>query len=386
MNKIIELNQDYYDEIFTLSQFAFQYNLSEEELHKKQKEARRHRIWGVMEDEKIAAKLHLIPLTVSLNGSPFPMGGISSVATWPEYRRKGMVKELLFHALQEMKKQGQTLSFLHPFSVPFYRQYGWELAFAQKHYEIPMKSLKQKWNGKGYVRRISADIPLLDSIYRKYIQSYNGAILRDEKWWQQRVLADQRIIAVSYNEDGQEEGYIMYQLKNQVFKADEFVYCSTNALKVLLQFISNHDSMAEKIKMAVPENDPLPLLINEPRFQQQIKPYFMARIVDVKAFLEQYMRDVSMDSVSLSIYVEDSFMEDNTGVYVLNKGDITYSQTMDKMEADITCHVQQLASMFLGYQRPQDLYKLEMIEGNARSIEKLEQIIPRKQTYFPDFF
>jgi len=59
---------------------------------------------------------------------------------------------------------------------------------------------------------------------------------------------------------------------------------------------------------------------------------------------------------------------------------------MDKMEADITCHVQQLASMFLGYQRPQDLYKLEMIEGNARSIEKLEQIIPRKQTYFPDFF
>lgn len=391
MGKIIELNQSHYDEVFSLSQFAFQYELTEEELHRKKEEAEGYTIWGMMDEEKLAAKLHLIPLSVSINNSPFQMGGIASVATWPEYRRKGMVKELLLHALQTMKAQGQTISFLHPFSAPFYRQYGWEMAFAEKHYEIPMKNLKQNWDGKGYVRRTNSDTPLLDSIYRKYIKNYNGAILRDEKWWKQRVLKDQRMIAVSYNEENQAEGYIIYQLKDRVFKVDEVVYCTTNALKVLLQFIANHDSMAEKVEMVVPENDLLPLLVNEPRFQQNIIPYFMARIVDVEAFLKQYMRSNPTDFGSLSIRVEDSFIEENTGIYILQgtdgKVDISYKPIMNSIKAPmISCTVQQLTSMLLGYQRPEDLYHLGLIDGTTQAIEILEHLIPRKQTYFPDFF
>ncbi|MCF3944031.1 GNAT family N-acetyltransferase [Oceanobacillus alkalisoli] len=391
MGKIIELNQSHYDEIFSLSQFAFQYELTEEELHKKKEEAERYAIWGMMDGERIAAKLHLIPLAVSINGIPFEMGGIASVATWPEYRRKGMVKELLRHALQTMKAQGQTISFLHPFSVPFYRQYGWEVAFAEKHYEIPMKNVKQNWNGKGYVRRVNSDIPLLDSIYRKYIKNYNGALLRDEKWWKQRVLKDQHMIAVAYDEENQAEGYIIYQLKDRLFKVDEFVYNTTNALKVFMQFIANHDSMAEKVEMVVPENDLLPLLVHEPRFKQKIMPYFMARIVDVEAFLKEYMSSISTAFGSLSIRVEDPFIEENTGIYTLHEADgkidIVYESVMNNIKGPvISCTVQQLTTMLLGYQRPEDLYQLELISGDTEAIELLEYIIPRKQTYFTDFF
>ncbi|MCG5103303.1 GNAT family N-acetyltransferase [Oceanobacillus alkalisoli] len=391
MGKIIELNQSHYDEIFSLSQFAFQYELTEEELHKKKEEAERYAIWGMMDGERIAAKLHLIPLAVSINGIPFEMGGIASVATWPEYRRKGMVKELLLHALQTMKAQGQTISFLHPFSVPFYRQYGWEVAFAEKHYEIPMKNVKQNWNGKGYVRRVNSDIPLLDSIYRKYIKNYNGALLRDEKWWKQRVLKDQHMIAVAYDEENQAEGYIIYQLKDRLFKVDEFVYNTTNALKVFMQFIANHDSMAEKVEMVVPEIDLLPLLVHEPRFKQKIMPYFMARIVDVEAFLKEYMSSISTAFGSLSIRVEDPFIEENTGIYTLHEADgkidIVYESVMNNIKGPvISCTVQQLITMLLGYQRPEDLYQLELISGDTEAIELLEYIIPRKQTYFTDFF
>ncbi len=55
------------------------------------------------------------------------MGGVAGVATYPEYRRSGYVKELLQHSLQTMKKDGYTVSMLHPFAVAFYRKYGWEL-------------------------------------------------------------------------------------------------------------------------------------------------------------------------------------------------------------------------------------------------------------------
>src|SRR5699024_2098022 len=139
MDNIKKLSTSDYMEIFELSQFAFQYKLDDEAMKIKKQEADRHTIWGYMDDGSIAAKLHLIPLTIMINGKPFKMGGISSVATWPEYRRQGMAKKLLFHALNHMKAAGQTITFLHPFSFGFYRQYGFEHTFNLKHYTIPVE-------------------------------------------------------------------------------------------------------------------------------------------------------------------------------------------------------------------------------------------------------
>lgn len=72
-----------------------------------------------MEDGEVAAKAHLIPFEIYLEGEPLRMGGIGSVATYPEYRRQGYVKGLLTHLLAVMKEEGQTVSMLHPFSVSF---------------------------------------------------------------------------------------------------------------------------------------------------------------------------------------------------------------------------------------------------------------------------
>src|SRR5699024_9273156 len=118
MTEIKQLTEADYKDIFALSQFAFQYELTEAELRAKEAEARRHIIWGIMQEDQLAAKMHVIPLSSYIHGKEFKMGGISSVATWPEYRRQGKVKDLLYHGLQQMKQDGQTISFLHPFSMP----------------------------------------------------------------------------------------------------------------------------------------------------------------------------------------------------------------------------------------------------------------------------
>ena len=86
-----------------------------------------HEIYGIMEGKDLAAKLHLIPFHIYIGKEKFKMGGVAGVATYPEYRRSGYVKELLQHSLQTMKKDGYTVSMLHPFAVSFYRKYGWEL-------------------------------------------------------------------------------------------------------------------------------------------------------------------------------------------------------------------------------------------------------------------
>ena len=389
MDRIKRLSVTDYDEIFALSQFAFQYKLSEEDLIKKKEEANRHIIWGWMEDGKVAAKLHLIPLSVNINGKVFEMGGISSVSTWPEYRRNGMVKQLLAHALHHMKKNGQIVSYLHPFSVPFYRKFGWEMAFSKKQYSIPMDKLKRNWNADGYIRRKGADNKLLHQIYSEFALNFNGMLTRDEKWWEQRVLNNEQMVAVCYNTSDEAEGYIIYRVKDNILQVDELVYNSLNGWKLLLEFIANHDSMANEVSMTVSENDNLPLLLDEPRFKQETKPYFMARIVDVPTFLNKYPFEKVPD-LSLDLIVYDDFLPENSGVYVIKQmngiTEVFFGEKAVEEEHTIHCTVQQLTALMFGYKRPLELSRAGLIEGDDEAMEQLEKLIPVKQPFLADFF
>lgn len=395
MGTIKRLSQDNYDKIFQLSQFAFQYHLSEKELADKKEEAARHKIWGYMEGDNLAAKLHVIPLTTLIGGEPFAMGGISSVATWPEYRRQGIVKQLLFHALQEMKQAGQTMSYLHPFSFAFYRQYGWEHVFNQKHYTIPVNQLRGMEPAEGYVRRLTSDLSLLDDIYTDYAKLYSGMIIRDAAWWRQRVFKQQHQLVVAYSEAGDAEGYLHYQVKDNHLTVHELAYRHMNGWKLLLEFIANHDSMVDTVTFTVPENDSLPEIVDEPDFQQQIKPYFMARIVDVFAFLEKYPFKAVTSPEVLMIEVEDDFFPDNKGIYELNHhGDyVSVVRVVSKGELKgnqppIRCSIQQLTKIFMGYKRAPHLYELGLIDGTYAEAEKLDRWIPQIQTFYTqaDFF
>ncbi|KAB8127737.1 GNAT family N-acetyltransferase [Gracilibacillus oryzae] len=186
-------NEDYKD-VFALSQFAFQYSLTDEQLRKKEEEASRHNIWGWIEDGQLAAKVHLIPLEVHINDQTVNMGGIASVASWPEYRRGGIIKKLLSHTLQTLRREGYTISYLHPFSVPFYRKYGYELVFNNRDYEIPIKQFQKEWHTIGYMKRIDKEDTILQEIYEDYIKNYNGSIIRDIDWWKQRVINNHTMI------------------------------------------------------------------------------------------------------------------------------------------------------------------------------------------------
>src|SRR4051812_40976544 len=125
-SNIRRIEKDTLADSIRLSQFAFQYELSQAEQEERIANFKPEQSWGYYMEEQLAAKLSILELKTWINGYPFAMGGIAGVATWPEFRRHGMVKKLLIHALQTMKAAGQTISFLHPFEFPFYRKFGWE--------------------------------------------------------------------------------------------------------------------------------------------------------------------------------------------------------------------------------------------------------------------
>ncbi|GIO23079.1 enhanced intracellular survival protein Eis [Oceanobacillus sp. J11TS1] len=383
------------DEIYELSAFAFQSPATPEQMEQKKKEKENETVWGWMEGENLAAKVHIIPLETRIHGKVMKTGGISSVATWPEYRRKGAVRKLLLHAIGEMKKEGQIISYLAPFSVPFYRKFGWEMTINEMQFTIPMDRVPRFKDTSGYVRRLKkGEESILKDVYQEYTKQYTGMLVRDDHWWEHKIFSKEQLTTViSYDDEGNADGYIRYKVRDNKMDIDEWVAVTPNSKKRLLQFIANHDSMAKEVHITLPDDDLLPLFLEEPRAKQEQEPYFMTRIVDVEAFLKMYpfLTRGNREGV-YTIQVKDEVFEDNSGFYHIHFQN--GSHQIEKMEAPsnrihttASMTIQQLAMVLLGTQTMEQLYQLDFVSGDMDKIVKLDQYIPKKRhPYLADFF
>ncbi|MGG0707889.1 GNAT family N-acetyltransferase [Bacillus paramobilis] len=384
---VIRLKEDKFKEALRLSEYAFQYKVEEERLQQqltKMKES--HEIYGIMEGEDLAAKLHLIPFHIYIGKEKFKMGGVAGVATYPEYRRSGYVKELLQYSLQTMKKDGYTVSMLHPFAVSFYRKYGWELCANLLVCQMTKSDLVMKKQVNGNVKRFNKEnhSEEVEKLYETFAKRFSGMLVRDEKWWLQAVY-DDLTLAIYYDENKRAAGYMLYKIENSKMTVEEFVPLHNEARNGLWNFICQHDSMIKELEMTISENEPLLYTLQEPRVKAEIKPYFMGRIVDVEQFLKQYELNWNNVQQEVILHITDSFAPwNNVSVRLANREiTIMKEETIDK---GIKLDINALSTIMFGYKRPLELNELEFITGSEEEIQAFENIVPVRKAFIYDFF
>ncbi|MDA2164699.1 GNAT family N-acetyltransferase [Bacillus cereus] len=383
---VIRLKEDKFREALRLSEYAFQYKVEEERMQQqltRMKES--HEVYGIMEGEDLAAKLHLIPFHIYIGKEKFKMGGVAGVATYPEYRRSGYVKELLQHSLQTMKKDGYTVSMLHPFAVAFYRKYGWELCADLLVCHMTKSDLVMKKQVNGTVKRFSKEHhpEEVEKLYETFAERFSGMLIRNEKWWLQ-VVYDDLTLAIYYDKDKTAAGYMLYKIENNKMTVEEFVPLHNEARNGLWNFICQHDSMIKELEMTVSKNEPLLYTLQEPRVKTEIKPYFMGRIVDVEQFLKQYELNWNNVQQEVILHITDSFAPwNNVSVRLANYEITIIEEPMDK---GIKLDINALSTILLGYKRPLELNELELISGSEEEIQAFEKIVPVREAFIYDFF
>ncbi|NOU63353.1 GNAT family N-acetyltransferase [Paenibacillus sp. LMG 31461] len=408
MDQIRLLKKDDFQDSLALSEFAFQYKVLPEERDEKLAAMASQQAIGYFVEDQLAAKLTILELETWVNGKTFEMGGIASVATWPEYRRQGMVGQLLSRALQSMKESGQTLSFLAPFAFAFYRKYGWEAYIEYMRYEIATHQLPKPEVAAGStLRRIEADSAVLNPIYEAYAKRFNGMLVRTGDWWRKSVFNRKKGIVTLYlNPAGEPEGYIIYQVKEKVLTVHELIALTEDANRGLWRLISNHDSMIERVVCQAPFGDPLPFVLADPRIKQEVVPYFMARIVDAEAFLKAYPFNAVVEGASedkpFYLQLRDGHAEWNNGIFRIQPGhgeenDVVKLSEERSFDGDvgaekvagqhvISCDIQTLSALLMGYKRASLLHRIGRLHGDAGEISRLERFIPERTTYLTDFF
>ncbi|MEK4061062.1 MULTISPECIES: GNAT family N-acetyltransferase [Paenibacillus] len=389
--EIRQLQLEDFEASLGLSEYAFQFKLNGDDRVKSKRKFKPERVWGIFEEGELSAELTLLPLQVYVQGKAVSMGGIAGVATWPENRRQGLVAKLLSHTLQTMNESGHTLSFLHPFLIPFYRRFGWEIYCEYKKYTIPVGKFPRKAEMEGRVERDKANIEVMEQLYGRFASGYNGTLLRDREWWENSVVDEDTHHCVFYSAAGEPGGYVLYKIENKELVIDEFIFMDEEARRGLWTFLANHDSMVTAAKLnLVPADDMLPFLLPDPRIPQENYPYFMARIVNAKAFVEGLTFKEQSELQKRMLYIEDEHAPWNEGLWewkVNQQGEASLIQVKDTGEqADLRCGIGTLTVLLLGYKHPEELHRCGQLSGSLEAVEWLKGIMPQARTALFDFF
>ena len=344
---------------------------------------------GWFDHDKLVSQVAVYDFRVRVFNKTFKMGGVTSVGTFPEYANRGLMQKLIYQSLLNMREKGQTISYLYPYSIPYYRKKGWEIISDMISYEIDDYQLPKHKRVPGEVVRVDLEGVEIKDTYERYANVTHGALVRDELAWSEyfRWDTDDVMAAVYYDEEDEKQGYVIYYIEDEIFYVKDMIFLTEEARTGLWNFISAHFSMISKVKGRIHTDEPLAFLLEDADITEKIKPYSMARIVDAKDFIEQYPFKPDNKDRRWVFNLDDPLLEWNQGVFelfitkegkgALNKID---EQTNDKID------IQTLTTMLMGYKRPKYLERIRRIQCNTETINMLEDSIIQEVPYFSDFF
>lgn len=340
-------------------------------------------VLGYFDNGRLISQVATYPMHVNIHGTIYSMGGMTGVGTYPEYANMGLAKSLIYESLLEMKKCGQTISYLYPYSIPYYRKKGWEIFCDHLKYQIPDHKLPRLQDDNGMIRRVEISHEDIIKVYDVYARNHHGAMIRTALEWQEywRWENDDIMAAIYYDVKQEAQGFILYSIENEVFNIKEILYNTQDARKGIWNFIVNHQTMINEVRGNQFLFEPIAFLLDDSEIEEVITPYFMARIVDVKAFLEKFpFLEVKQ---AITFQVEDPLLDFNTGLFTVQ---IHHDITHELSDLHVKCDIQTLVTMLMNYRRPTYLNKIERLLGSKEAIAVLEQMIPNHKAYFSDYF
>lgn len=331
---------------------------------------------GVYADQQLVTQMELYPLTLMAGRTTLAVGGIGSVATPPEERRRGHVAFLLQSVCAEMRERGMHLALLGAFKDSFYGRYGWATFSERRIYSGSPDQFAHFRLQHGRFESVGpAAIGELDSIYRGALRGRIGPFTRTTEWWRDFLLGDPSRQTPNHafvwrDDTGQARSYLIYKItpgEKRVLRCREIVALDPQARQQILGLLSNFDSQVEQITFGAPSDAPVNLLFPDP-LECTVETMMMARVIDVAALLSAYPYPKECRG-KLTIAVTDRWLAHNNGIFELevDGGQGQCTQLSAEQPAGIHCDARVLGQLISRQLRPRVAAAFGLLNAPDRS-------------------
>lgn len=382
------------EKIHELASYAFNISHTEEQKQAYIKK-NHHTINYVMENNHdIHSQIIVYPFEVNIHDRVMRMAGIGDVATYPEARGTGSIRQLFQAIFKDLHENGTELSYLAPFSQIFYRKFGYENLFNNQELRFPKLVLNQiKPVKTGKTKRASwHDLSTKETIkklYQKTLGQEHGSLIRPDFWWEHYLRADKQLkFALTYNDNDEATGYLIYQLiGNQEFIIKELAYVNIAAFKQLLNFVSSHNGSFNEFVSHDAKNSMLLTQFSETQeITQKNMSGMMGRIINFKQFIENFSFKEIETEETFYIEVIDDMCSWNHGTFkICIQNGVATCEKSEFATVDYYGTIQAWLPVLMGVHSLEQSIFYELIERKTTN-HSLSDLIPTTTPRLYDYF
>ena len=306
--------------------YCFHQRVDSIENERQKQEAETQEDWGAFDDDgKLMARIINNHYDFHLDGQAVKTGGIGGVATYPEYRDTGAIREIFKTLLLEAYKNGEVLSALFPFNHKFYRKFGYEVVPFRNEYKMHPNVLKDYHSlateEKCEVRRWLEEDGVMDflNVYEKFASGFNLSALRTEEMMKEHLKFEKEYIdrkfSYIFSRDGVPLAYLIFKdefnPQAAVLKVVECAWTCRAGFNSILNFLARFSADYGSIVLPLPKGIDLLKIIHAPNayeIEKHTCQHFMVRVMNVLKLFEVIQKPADCD---FTIKVEDELIEEN---------------------------------------------------------------------------
>ena len=355
---------------------AFAESLTTEEIEAERPLLDFDRLIGAFDGAKRVGTAGAYTFRLTVPGGEVGAGGITGVGVRPDYRRRGILRQMMDWLLEDGRKRGEPVAVLTASEAAIYQRFGFGQASTASSFTLDAALAEfgepVDLGDRAQIRMVDTDeaTELFATIYDRVRPGIPGALDRIEPKWRLSLVADaewmrrggqgikyQSVIEV----DAEPRGYAIYRIEHNwgstgpasTMNVLEVTGVDPAAEQALWQWLLSMDLVRTIVGRRGPVPHPLQHWLLEPRrMSLTITDGLWLRILDLPEALSARRY---VGSGSLVVDVTDDMFESNAGRWQLDieagRAEVTRATAAPDMELDIGT----LAAAYLGGFRFVDL-------------------------------
>jgi predicted acetyltransferase len=297
----------------------------------------------IQKDNRIIAALQMLPYPMTFCGTTIQTSYISGACTHPDYRRKGVMHELLLQAFARMYSGGALLSTLIPGQPQLIDYYGC------KGYVSVFNYSKRVWK-LAEISEANENIRVEQSVkYRDDIYDYFNRKMSERLCCIQHTKADFRVVLADML---LLKGILFFAVRGEERKIEgiAFVMAEKETRHVNELFAESPEIENELLRQTAIQYKCNQLaVISPPGNMPETFPLGMARIIDAKGVLNLFA--AAHPEIEMNIELHDATLSANNGYYYLRNSQCIVSRNK-LAEVHKQLSIGELAEMVLGGMQP----------------------------------
>ena len=342
----------------------------------------------IAKETALLASLQRNPYKINISKDSQNTAYVVGISVYPEHRGKKLTTKLLNKALEEAYNLGEKISLLMPIDTAIYRRYGYENCFSLYSFEVNLSDIEYKNNKSVNLERITkmtdelAD--LLIEIYLEKAKNWDIYLERDRNHYYtyfEEIKVEAGEIFLAKNNANEPIGYMVFYPKMEASKGyvRELFYLDSSALDSFMTLVASHKTQLDSVTIQQPIDSQLMYYFGfNNKISVSLKPFMMARIVDVKYVLEKLAKDMILD---LSIKINDGILSQNNQVFHIKNGSVAISDNKADAEMDIGT----LTQLYMGTVSVSSAYDLGKIEAENINMAQLNRLFSYKISYVNEY-